>query len=802
MWHGTLWRFWLVGLLLGGAAGASLAAAPPVPLITEFLADNRRTLPDDFGKYEDWVEIRNPGPSPLNLGGWHLTDDRQALTKWTIPTTNLPPGQYCVVFASGRNRTLPGQPLHTNFKLSEKGEYLALVKPDGRTRVSEFKPAFPPQMPDASYGLISPAATKRTEWVYFSPPTPGADDGGAATNLGPVVTGLETLPAVVHPGQDLSIIVRVLPTRNPVQSVTLHCRILFQPEQILPMLDDGRHGDGKARDGVYGARLPGTNLLAGQMVRYAVTATDAATNQTRWPPSLPGPGHPQYEGVVVENPALASSRLPVLQLFFEKPAAMDSDKTAYGSAALRGEFFDQVGIDLHGQTSRGFPKHSYDLKSPHGHKFSWSEDAPRVGSFNLLSTWADRTHLRNVLAHEIYRQAGSPAHYALPIRVELNGRFHAVMNLVENGDADFLRRLGLDPEGALYKMYNSAENADGGEKKTRKQEDKKDLRNLIAGVSQPDAGRRQAYLYDHLDLPAIISFLAGKILSADADCCHKNYYLYRDTRGTGEWQAFPWDVDLSLGRMFTSGYFDNTLYANQSILFGYGNTVFTPVYDTPTIRQMFLRRLRTLMDEQLQPPGTPPAQDHWRQRWLELRDQVAPDATLDLAKWGTWDPKENLTQAVDRAIQDFLPERRKFLFKTMSVTNGGEIPLPQSAEVQVRIHSCEAAGPATLPAQEWVALTNANAFAVDVSGWTLEGPVRFTLKPGTVIPAHGSVYISPDLLQFRSRPRRPTGGESRLVVGPSTGTLARAKTKLILRDPTPRLVDQVAFPIAIPPVSP
>jgi hypothetical protein len=38
--------------------------------------------------------------------------------------------------------------LHTNFRLSAGGEYLALVEPDGRTIVAEFAPLFAPQVPD------------------------------------------------------------------------------------------------------------------------------------------------------------------------------------------------------------------------------------------------------------------------------------------------------------------------------------------------------------------------------------------------------------------------------------------------------------------------------------------------------------------------------------------------------------------------------------------------------------------------------------------------------------------------------
>ena len=66
-------------------------------------------------------------------------------------------------------RRNPGAPLHTNFKLSEEGEYLALVQPDGVTIATQFYPTFPPQFPDVSYGLPPDRVTN----AYLAWPTPG-----------------------------------------------------------------------------------------------------------------------------------------------------------------------------------------------------------------------------------------------------------------------------------------------------------------------------------------------------------------------------------------------------------------------------------------------------------------------------------------------------------------------------------------------------------------------------------------------------------------------------------------------------
>jgi hypothetical protein len=144
------------------------------PLITEFLTNNNAGLLDEDNTRQDWIEIHNPDGAEVDLGGYHLTDNAALATKWTFPADFLiPPGGYVVIFASGKNRVVVGAPLHTNFGLASSGEYLGLYAPGGAgAALSEFAPAFPPQSPDVSYGLISPAPGSNA--AYFNTPTPGA----------------------------------------------------------------------------------------------------------------------------------------------------------------------------------------------------------------------------------------------------------------------------------------------------------------------------------------------------------------------------------------------------------------------------------------------------------------------------------------------------------------------------------------------------------------------------------------------------------------------------------------------------
>ena len=124
----------------------------PMPSLSEIMTDNKGGLRDEEGDSSDWIEIYNPGPGPLNLGSWFLSDSSATLAKWSFPSpTFLEPGAFLTLFASSKNRTTAGMPLHTNFKLDPDGESLFLVRPDGLTIADQIL-NYPPQEPNVSFG--------------------------------------------------------------------------------------------------------------------------------------------------------------------------------------------------------------------------------------------------------------------------------------------------------------------------------------------------------------------------------------------------------------------------------------------------------------------------------------------------------------------------------------------------------------------------------------------------------------------------------------------------------------------------
>lgn len=162
-----MFKFLLIAIVAFVFPSLSLRAAETV-VISEILANNVSGLRDEDGDRPDWIEIHNAGEATVNLKGWSLTDKATDPKRWVFPAVDLPAEGYIVVFASDKNRAVAGQPLHANFKLKKKGDYLALIRPDG-TVADEFAPAYPAQKNDRSYGLVS--AGKRD---FLLAPTPGA----------------------------------------------------------------------------------------------------------------------------------------------------------------------------------------------------------------------------------------------------------------------------------------------------------------------------------------------------------------------------------------------------------------------------------------------------------------------------------------------------------------------------------------------------------------------------------------------------------------------------------------------------
>ncbi len=1000
-------------------------------VISEFLTDNDVGLRDEDGDREDWIEIFNSGSESVDLTGWWLSDSDSNPAKWTFPEIVLAEGDTLLIWASGKNRQVPGQPLHTNFKLSRGGEYLGIYQPDTNSGlpsvVQEFSPEYPPQVSDVSYGrdivasettllatgsagryLIPTSQTQYlglnlgagqlghgssggwnrnlnfddSSWTQaitgigydtngrlnslvgtdiraemrnvnssvllrmkFEVPNPSQftsltlriryEDGAAVffngsslpvaafrapntlaynsranslakfaewqqwteTSLDPkalvagdnllAIQGLNrtasssdflVLPEVVgiafedsdeygylrNPSPNsleqrvtlgalisnaapedpniprptgnagsppLTVSIEVLETGFDVDEVRVIPRVDYQSELSgVTLSDNGLGADVTAGDGVYTGLLPTNNVSGGQMLRWRFEVEDNRGTVTRWPAFRDPEDSPEYFGTVAARSDESQSQLPIMDWFVEgAPETGPVIEPFRGSMYYRGYFYDNIGHKIHGQSSRAFPKKSYDFDSNDGHRFDWADGERKVKDLNLLTNYADKTKTRNTLSHEIGSWMGTPYHFCQPIRVHLNSNFHGVMDLMEDGDDRMLERNGLDPEGSFYKIDNS-DPSEFPDKKTRKEEPNNDL---IFFSAQLDESRpfdaRLTYAYDNVDIPATINYLVTRILNSDSDHGHKNYYLYRDTNESGLWRPIVWDVDLSQGHVWNGGNLRMGRYFNDALVTDVrlrgqnsNNRLYNLIFSTPEFRDMFVRRMRTAMDEILGAPGAldSPLELRMRQLVSLVDPEVADPSPLtdgdrDHARWSNHEDfaDNRPRQEVDRVLGEYLPGRRDFLFnqgadrpllQRAGLSGGTPLPdLPQS----VGPNSIVFEEVDFLPSNgtqdaEYLILRNTLSTAVDISGWTLDGAIDYTFQGGAVIPAgsgsaaegyRGLLHVVKNVFSFRNRTEGPRGGQRRLIQGGYRGQLSARGETVNLRDRSGQLIASLTY---------
>lgn len=770
---------------------------PPSALIyiNEIMADNETTLADGDGDYPDWIELFNAGDTTVNLAGWSITDKPHVLTRWVFPAVSVPPGGYLVLFASGKDRRDPAYELHTNFSLSAGGEFLALLDPDG-IMVAAYSPAYPPQYPDMAYGLDM-AGNER----YLPIPTPGSDNN-VAGNLGPLISRVAHSPEQPLPNEALEV-TAVLQTASsePTDEITgveLIYRINFQAEQRLAMAETPTP-TGATR--TFRAIIPAAAYSQGDIVRYAVLATDATGREARYPLFVEPSASPQYQGTLVIDASVESS-LPVFHWFIQNPNGVEEANVTPAVVFYDGVLYDNVHVRLRGDTSAAAgAKKSYKFFFNDGYHLRLTPDGYAVDEINVNTNAADASYLRQALAWEAFRDAGAPYSMAFLARVQRNGSFFGLYTLVESLEEPYFERQDLDPAGALYKMHenNLNNSTEGIEKKTREEEDNRDLIDLIAGIHR-NGDRRTTYLYDNINIPAAINYLAVSAAIHHWDMVIKNYHVYRDTEDTGEWTFLPWDMDLTFYAPSADGLNAHPLHGTQAYPlyyipggFGYWNHLIDALLTTPDIQAMYLRRLRSVMDQLLQEPDAPYEQRYFETRINALLIQAEADAQLDFNRWH---PSTSFADAV-RELKDDISAQRTHLYLTYGPAEG-IIPEAQPSDARVLFGAIELAAAGADLSSEYFVLTNPNQYAVDISGWRVAGDVEYRFQPGVVIPARGALYVAKDVTAFRNRPLAPTGGMGLLVQGGYAGNMTGRIGNLRLLNKNDELVDRVTYGYPLP----
>ena len=679
---------------------------------------------------------------------------------------------------------------------------------------------------------------------FFTVPTPGTTNGVGTSDLGPLITRVtSTFPPPTRPvaGDDITVTARVRPTSVAIAEVSLVWKVMFNATNRVTMYDDGAHGDGAPNDGIFGATIPGTAATNGQMIRWLVLATDANNRVSRYPIFDNALDSDEYLGTVVSNPAV-TSKIPIFETFVAagQLAGIDTESGGRISLFYDGELYDNIYAELRGNSSAGLTKKSHRLEFNRDHPFRHLPQYPTVRKTSLVADYHDPAYMRQQFSFRLCEAVGVPAPYFYPVHVRMNGDFYQLTMHNDVIGMEQVQRLGYSGDGALYKAAGNVtpnrSSTGGWQKKSDPLTDYTDYMAMANAINETVAvDVRRTNGFDLLDLPNMITYLAVARWTSESDDVWANLSIYRDTTGDGLWRIIPFDMNASWGELY---YNDNTannggihatndleknhpLYGCQAIVgLGIGgpgapnnfNRIDDIIFTVPQFREMYLRRVRTIMDRWIQDPNTPATNLIFEKWVMDNTNALWAEAFLDRTKWG-WPvgqagyglgANQWLTNATEDVLLKYIKPRRIHYFATHSITNTSRslgltntaragIPLAQPTNALLNVLAVEFNPSSHNQAQEYICLTNPNGYTLDISGWKLGGAVNFTFKQGTVVGSNSVIYVSPDIASFRARTTGPRGGQALFVVGPYQGQLSAWGEAITVRDDYGRWVSTNAY---------
>jgi hypothetical protein len=754
------------------------AATEPDFAITEFMAVNDDLIFDEDGTSPDWIEIANLGDETASLRGWHLTDNSENLTKWTIPDIVLDAGESVIIFASGKDRTDLNGVLHTDFNLGRGGEFLALVAAGGTSVVSKFDPAagdLGEQYANIAYGIPEGGGISG----YLTDPTPGAPNGREVVNTGPAISAVVHTPDNGASDQAITVRATLKERAGPISKVDLVYRIMFGEEQRIPMSSSG--------NGAFTADIPADGFGQGEMVRYYISATDSESRTSRKPEFLKPEQSARYLGNLIQDSDIPETKLPILEWFVEDPrwhkeGGGNNRDWASVSVFYGGRFYDNIRVRTRGGGTQRLPKPNLKFDFYNGGHFTFDPEQEDVEEFNLQSfageIWTP-SYMRNPLGYKTYKEAGMPASFSFYVHVRQNGDFYGLSAIEEQIDERFLRRHGMNDSGALYKAHIDAwleteRSQNKWEtdwfKQIPEDLDYSDIAAFTEGLSLEDPVEREAFVFDNVNIPQVIHYLAVTVLGPNHDRLQHNYYVYRDTGGTDEWCFLPWDLDrwfpqstqLSNATMRSIFYGDSDHERADSGIRGQYNRLNDALFDTPRTREMYVHHVRKVIDE-LTISST-----FFEDSIDTFAERIELDADLDNKKWRLG----RLSTGIS-TLKSTVRTRRRQLERDR------DIPPVDDSPLQLAFGAIEP--------RQYIEIINERESAINLSGWKLRGAVDFTFQPGTVLlgtthaPAN-VIFVSPDVRAFRLRTASPKGGEGHFVQGNYEGTLTPAGAKVELVD--------------------
>lgn len=486
--------------------------------------------------------------------------------------------------------------------------------------------------------------------------TPGEPNTVASTGIPPLARDIVHTPQKPRSEKAVTILA-TLSGDAAIESAVAEVRIYDPPyaspdETLsLALLDDGLQDNGIAGDGIYGTRLepqPSQTL-----VRYRVGVTDARGANWLWPDSAePNPERAYfvYDGeeetelpayFLILPPESEATLEKHLALLREDPFTTKIKRFVDATVVIDGTVYDHVGVRH--RSDRLVQKHSFKIK------FNKTE---LFRDMSTLDTNYDWPITEKVASNLFYLVGEGQTHIAMePIRWYENGQFAGVFVAQESPNRSWLRRVGLDEAGEIFKSKASDGCCTGFDptfpncprgagdfcasdlrwkphydpsdlptmyiKRSDSLGSYQNLEDFILDLRDTPNEELESYLESHTELQSWLYKTAVHVLQPHCDYHAKNYYVTRSPGEAGKWNVIYFDYDLFWGcQMFN----DRRCTEITRDPHCSGTNLQARVYDHPELHQMFLRVLDDVARHLLTEETVNHMLDYWFERSDEDRD--------------------------------------------------------------------------------------------------------------------------------------------------------------------------------------
>ena len=550
--------------------------------INEFMASNS-TIVDEFGEFDDWVEIYNPGATPFDLGGKYVTDDLTVPTKWQIPTTNpslttVPAGGYLILWFDG---TPTQGELHVDPKLGSGGEQIGIYDADGTTPLDTL--TYGPQTTDVSEGRFPDGSAS---FVTFTNPTPGL------ANEPPIVGQVEA-PVASTQGGHYNSSLQISFSSSTADALIYYTNDGSDPTESS-MLYSGP------------ISINNTQVIRVRAFKSGLAPSDIITNS-------------YFINVNHVFPIVAFSADP--DKFFGEENGMFPNFEEDIEVPINVEFYETDGtqgfnqvaeVELHGSASASLPQKSLAIKakgSLGGEILDYpvfpDEPFTHYRSLILRNSGQDweYTMFRDAMESSLIRDLSDldvtietpdvDQQAYRPVIAFINGEYWGIYNLRERYDWRYLKvHYGLD-DTQVDLLENNDDIKEGDFVEWNR------LDSLLQAKSFANAAGLSE-LGALVDLDNYRDYVLFNIFIDNVDWPGNNFRRWRERTPSGKWRWMVKDLDFSFGLLeidggFNTGNFnvnsiDRMLNYNGFPTISWSTRLFRKLMENPVWKQDFINR--------------------------------------------------------------------------------------------------------------------------------------------------------------------------------------------------------------------